>query len=137
MKTLKICRLVSSVALTICYMMFVIPKLVNNDPNLVLIASVALLVIGLPISLIARMKNEKNPSYLAKTEMGMIYVEYIVPVLMIGFFIFGIIMEHVVGRDNIWLVMTALFAGIYSACNNTILYKAKKAYDAENTIKNS
>ena len=35
MKTLKICRLVSSVALTICYLMFVIPKLVNNDPNLI------------------------------------------------------------------------------------------------------
>ena len=60
MKTLKICRLLSSVALTICYLMFVIPKLVNNDPNLVLIASVTLLVIGLPISLIARMKNEKH-----------------------------------------------------------------------------
>ena len=77
MKTLKIFRLVSSVALTICYLMFVIPELVNNDPNLVLIASVVLLIIGLPISLIARIRNEKNRSYLAKTEMGMIYVEYI------------------------------------------------------------
>ena len=98
MKTLKICRLFSSVAFTICYLMFVIPKLVNNGPNLVLIASVVLLVIGLPISLITRIKKEKNPSYLAKTEMGMIYVEYIIPVLMVGLFLFGIIMEHVVGR---------------------------------------
>ena len=137
MKTLKICRLVSSVALAVCYLLFVIPKLVNNDPDWLLIASVVLLVIGLPLSLIARIKNEKNPSYLAKTEMGMIYVEYIVPVLMIGFFLFGIIMEHVVGRDNFWLIMTALSGGIYTACNNTILFKAKKAYDAENNIRNS
>lgn len=137
MKTLKICRLFSSVAFTICYLMFVIPKLVNNGPNLVLIASVVLLVIGLPISLITRIKKEKNPSYLAKTEMGMIYVEYIIPVLMVGLFLFGIIMEHVVGRDNLWLFMTALFGGIYAACNNTILYKSKKAYDIENNIKNS
>lgn len=133
MKTLKICRLVSSVALTICYLMFAVPKLINNDPSWVLAVSIVFLLIGLPTSLIARIKNEKNPSYLAKTEMGMIYVEFIIPVLMIGIFIFGNIMKHIL--DDFWLIMSALFAGIYTACNNTILYKLKKEYEDE--IRNS
>lgn len=88
------------------------------------------------ISFYARIKNENNPAYLAKTEKGMLIANFITPVLLAALYVVVGLSWEVKGYFT-WLGLAVISGVVYSTANNIILYKAKKAYDTENSIRNS
>lgn len=88
------------------------------------------------VSFCARVKNENNPAYLAKTEKGMLIANFITPVLLAALYIVVGLSWEVKGYFT-WLGLAVISGVVYSTANNIILYKAKKAYDTENSIRNS
>ena len=88
------------------------------------------------ISFYARVKNENNPAYLAKTERGMIIANFITPVLLTALYVVVGLSWEVKGYFN-WLDLAVISGVVYSTANNIILYKAKKAYDTGNSFRNS
>lgn len=132
MKTLMTLRIVSMMAMIVSYLIFIIPRIFRDEYyNETMIILLGLLIIGGPITLIARIKNEKNPEYLARTEKGMVIANFAVPVVITALTIAAIIMDRdgFIGH-RFWIYVFLFFGIIYTTCNNTILYKAKKAYDA-------
>lgn len=88
------------------------------------------------ISFYARIKNENNPAYLAKTEKGMLIANFITPVLLTALYIIVDFSWELKEYFN-WLDLAVISGVVYPTANNIILYKAKKAYDTENSIRNS
>lgn len=95
----------------------------------------AMIIFG-SISFYARVKNENNPVYLAKTERGMIIANFITPVLLTALYIIVDFSWELKGYFT-WLGLAVISGVVYSTVNNIILYKAKKAYDTGNSFRNS
>ena len=134
MKTLKYCRLISFVLFVACCIFFVF---MNKEYDGWLIVAINTLIVAGPVSLVIRIKNENKPQFLAKTETGMLILNFITPVVVTGFDIYELITNSNSLKSEIWVYMAIVLLNIYSASNNLILYKLKKAYDIENNIKNS
>ena len=109
----------------------------NKEYDGWLIVAINTLIVAGPVSLVIRIKNENKPQFLAKTETGMLILNFITPVVVTGFAIYGLITNSNSLKSEIWVYMAIVLLNIYSASNNLILYKLKKAYDIENNIKNS
>ncbi len=131
MKTLNICRLVSFVTMLAFLVVFFVYRGLDKGFDGFLATTVGLIIIFGSVSLYARIKNENNPAYLAKTEMGMLIANFIFPVLITAFSIVGFSWK-MEGYFN-WLYLALISGAVYSTVNNIILYKAKKAYDTENS----
>ena len=134
MRALKYCRLISFVLFVVCCIFFVF---MNKEYDGWLIVAINTLIVAGPVSLVIRIKNENKPQFLAKTENGMLILNFITPVVVTGFAIYGLITNSNSLKSEIWVYMAIVLINIYSASNNLILYKLKKAYDIENNIKNS
>ena len=135
MKTLKICRTASFVPMMAFLIVFFVYRTLDKGFEGILATTFGLIFIFGPVSFYTRIKNESNPVYLAKTEKGMIIANFVSIVLMTALSIVGFCWG--VGGYFTWLYLAIVSAVIYSTTNNIILYKAKKAYDIENNIKNS
>ena len=130
MNTLKYCRLISFVLFLICSVVFVF---MNNEYDGWLALAIYFLIVAGIVSLVLRIKNENKPQYLAKTEKGMLVLNFITTVIITGFPIYGIVTDGNALKSEEWIYMAIIFGNIYSASNNMILYKLKKAYDVENS----
>lgn len=135
MKALKYCRMASFVPMMAFFAVFFIYRTLDKGFDGILATTFGVIIVFGSISLYTRIKNENNPAYLAKTEKGMIIANFISIVLMSCLSIVGFCWG--VGGYFNWLYMAIIAAVIYSTTNNIILYKAKKAYDTENNVKNS
>lgn len=130
MKALKYCRLISFVLFVGCCILFVF---MNKEYDGWLIVAINALIVAGLVSLVIRIKNENKPQFLAKTETGMLILNFITPVVVTGFAIYGLITDSNSLKSEIWVYMAIVLLNIYSASNNLILYKLKKAYDIENS----
>ena len=135
MKTLKICRMGSFVPMMVFLIVFFVYITLDKGFDGILATTFGLIFILGPVSFYIRTKNENNPAYLAKTEKGMIIANFVSILLMTALSIIGFCWG--VGGYFNWLYLAIIAAVIYSITNNIILYKAKKAYDTENNVKNS
>jgi len=135
MKTLKICRVTSFVPMMAFLIVFFVYRTLDKGFDGILATTFGVIIVFGSVSLYTRIKNENNPAYLAKTEKGMIIANFVSIVLMTALSIVGFCWG--VGGYFNWLYLAIIAAVIYSTTNNIILYKAKKAYEIENNIKNS
>ena len=127
MKTLKICRVASFVPMMAFLIVFFVYRTLDKVFDGILATTFGVIIVFGSISLYTRVKNEHNPTYLAKTEKGMIIANFVSIALMTGLSIVGFCWG--VGGYFNWLYLAIIAAVIYSTTNNIILYKAKKAYD--------
>lgn len=130
MKTLKYCRLISFMLFVATCILFVF---MNKEYDGWLIVAINVLIVAGLVSLVIRIKNENKPQFLAKTETGMLILNFITPVVVTCFAIYGLITDSHSLKSEIWVYMAIVLLNIYSASNNLILYKLKKAYDIENS----
>lgn len=130
MKTLNYCRVISFVLFMVCCILFVF---MNKEYDGWWVVAINILIVAGPVSLVLRMKNENKPQFLAKTETGMLVLNFIIPVIVTGFAIYGLTTDGHSLESEIWIFPVMLFGNIYSASNNMILYNLKKAYDTENS----
>ena len=131
MKTLKLCRIASFVPMMAFFVVFFVCRTLDTGFDGFLATVFGVIIIFGSISFYARIKNENNPEYLAKTEKGMIIANFVSIVLMTALSIVGFCWG--VGGYFNWLYLAIIAAVIYSTTNNIILYKSKKAFDAENS----
>ena len=131
MKTLKYCRMASFVPMMAFLIVFFVYRTLDKGFDGILATTLGLIFIFGSVSLYTRIKNENNPAYLAKTEKGMIIANFVSIVLMTALSIVGFCWGP--GGYFNWLYLAIVSGMIYSTTNNIILYKAKKAYDAENS----
>ena len=82
MKPLKYCRLISFALFLICSTVFVFMN--KEYDGWLAVALNALIIVGM-VSLLVRIKNENKPQFLAKTEKGMLILNFITPVVVTGF----------------------------------------------------
>ena len=136
MKTLKMCRMASFVPMMAFFVVFFVCRTLDSGFDGFLATVFGVIIIFGSISFYARIKNENNPAYLAKTERGMIIANFITPVLMAALYVVVAFSWELKEYFN-WLDLAVISGVIYSTANNTILYNAKKAYDTENSIRNS
>lgn len=127
MKTLKYCRLISFVLFVACCIGFVF---MNKEYNGRLAVIVNCLIIAGIVSLMLRIKNENNPHFIAKTEKGMLILNFIIPVVITGFIIYGLITDGRSLKSEFWIYGALVFVNIYSVSNNIILYKLKKGVES-------
>lgn len=136
MKTLKICRMASFVPMMAFFVVFFVCMTLDSGFDGFLATVFGVIIIFGSVSFCARVKNENNPAYLAKTEKGMLIANFITPVLLAALYIVVGLSWEVKGYFT-WLGLAVISGVVYSTANNIILYKAKKAYDTENSIRNS
>ena len=136
MKTLKICRMASFVPMMVFFVVFFVCRTLDSGFDGFLATVFGVIIIFGSISFYARIKNENNPAYLAKTEKGMLIANFITPVLLAALYVVVGLSWEVRGYFT-WLGMAVILGVVYSTADNIILYKAKKAYDTENSIRNS
>ena len=136
MKTLKICRMASFVPMMAFFVVFFVCRTLDSGFDGFLATVFGVMIIFGSISFYARVKNENNPAYLAKTERGMIIANFITPVLLTALYVVVGLSWEVKGYFN-WLDLAVISGVVYSTANNIILYKAKKAYDTGNSFRNS
>ena len=129
MKALKYCRVASFVPMMAFLIVFFVYITLDKGFDGILATTFGLIFIFGPVSLYTRIKNENDPTYLAKTEKGMIIANFVSIILMTGLSIVGFCWG--VGGYFNWLYLAIVSGVIYSTTNNIILYKAKKAYDSE------
>ena len=135
MKALKYCRTASFVPMMAFLIVFFVYRTLDKGFDGILATTFGVIIIFGSVSFYTRIKNESDPSYLAKTEKGMIIANFVSIVLMTGLSIVGFCWG--VGGYFNWLYLAIIAAVIYSTTNNVILYKSKKAYDIENNVKKS
>ena len=131
MKALKYCRVASFVPMMAFLIVFFVYRTLDKGFDGILATTFGVIIIFGSLSLYTRIKNENDPAYLAKTEKGMIIANFISIVLMTALSIVGFCWG--VGGYFNWLYMAIIAGVIYSTSNNIILYKSKKAFDAENS----
>ena len=131
MKALKYCRTASFVPMMAFLIVFFVYRILDNGFDGILATTFSVIIIFGSVSLYTRIKNENDPAYLAKTEKGMIIANFISIVLMTALSIVGFCWG--VGGYFNWLYLAIIAGIIYSTTNNIILYKSKKAFDAENS----
>lgn len=136
MKTLKICRMASFVPMMAFFVVFFVCRTLDTGFDGFLASVFGVIIIFGSVSFCARVKNENNPAYLAKTERGMIIANFITPILLTALYIIVDFSWELKEYFN-WLGLAVISGVIYSTADNIILYKAKKAYDTENSIRNS
>lgn len=136
MKTLKICRMASFVLMMAFFVVFFVCRTLDSGFDGFLATVFGVMIIFGSVSFCARVKNENNPAYLAKTEKGMLIANFITPVLLAALYVVVGLSWEVRGYFN-WLDLAVISGVVYSTADNIILYKAKKAYDTENSIRNS
>lgn len=136
MKTLKICRMASFVPMMVFFVVFFVCRTLDTGFDGFLATVFGVIIIFGSVSFCARVKNENNPAYLAKTEMGMIIANFITPILLTALYIIVDFSWELKEYFN-WLGLAVISGVIYSTADNIILCKAKKAYDTENSIRNS
>mgnify|MGYP003396921869 CR=1 FL=1 len=136
MKTLKICRMASFVPMMAFFVVFFVCRTLDSGFDGFLATVFGVIIIFGSISFYARIKNENNPAYLAKTEKGMLIANFITPVLLAALYVVVGLSWEVRGYFT-WLGMAVILGVVYSTADNIILYKAKKAYDTEKSIRNS
>ncbi len=129
MKALKYCRTASFVPMMAFLIVFFVYRTLDKGFDGILATTFSVIIIFGSVSLYTRIKNENDPVYLAKTEKGMIIANFVSIVLMTALSIVGFCWG--VGGYFNWLYLAIISGVIYSTTNNIILYKAKKAYDAE------
>ena len=130
MKALKYCRTASFVPMIAFLIAFFVYRTLDKGFDGILAMTFGVIIIFGSVSLYARIKNENDPAYLAKTEKGMIIANFVSIVLMTALSIVGFCWG--VGGYFNWLYLAIISGVIYSTTNNIILYKAKKAYDSAN-----
>lgn len=133
MKTLKIIRIASlAVSLT-----FLLLSLISNFVGIEegydwkMIAVLAFFLVFLPVALFARIKNEENPEYVAKSEKGMIITNLILWPILIAVFLCLAYIGQDLSQRFIYTVWGYIFLSINQICNGIILYKAKLKHLAE------
>lgn len=126
---MKYCRLISFVLFVACCILFVF---MNKEYDGWLVVALNALIVAGMISLIVRIRNENKPQFLAKTETGMLVLNFITPVVVTGFAIYGLVTDDHSLKSEMWIYLAILFGNIYSVSNNLILYRLKKAYDSKN-----
>ena len=136
MKALKYCRMASFVPMMAFFAVFFVYRTMDKGFDGILATTFGVIIIFGSVSFCARVKNENNPAYLAKTEKGMLIANFITPVLLAALYIVVGLSWEVKGYFT-WLGLAVISGVVYSTANNIILYKAKKAYDTENSIRNS
>lgn len=136
MKTLKICRMASFVPMMVFFVVFFVCRTLDTGFDGFLATVFGVIIIFGSVSFCARVKNENNPAYLAKTERGMIIANFITPILLTALYIIVDFSWELKEYFN-WLGLAVISGVIYSTADNIILCKAKKAYDTENSIRNS
>ena len=136
MKTLKICRMASFVPMMAFFVVFFVCRTLDTGFDGFLATVFGVIIIFGSVSFCARVKNENNPAYLAKTERGMIIANFITPILLTALYIIVDFSWELKEYFN-WLGLAVISGVIYSTADNIILCKAKKAYDTENSIRNS
>lgn len=136
MKTLKICRMASFVLMMAFFVVFFVCGTLDSGFDGFLATVFGTMIIFGSISFYARIKNENNPAYLAKTEKGMLIANFITPVLLTALYIIVDFSWELKEYFN-WLGLAVISGVVYSTANNIILYKAKKAYDTGNSFRNS
>ncbi|MBO5108063.1 MAG: hypothetical protein J6B97_06490 [Bacteroidales bacterium] len=136
MKTLKICRMASFVPMMAFFVVFFACRTLDTGFDGFMATVFGAMIIFGSISFYARVKNENNPVYLAKTERGMIIANFITPVLLTALYIIVDFSWELKGYFT-WLGLAVISGVVYSTVNNIILYKAKKAYDTGNSFRNS
>ena len=130
MKALKYCRTASFVPMIAFLIAFFVYRTLDKGFDGILAMTFGVIIIFGSVSLYARIKNENDPAYLAKTEKGMIIANFVSIVLMTALSIVGFCWG--VGGYFNWLYLAIISGVIYSTTNNIILYKAKQAYDSAN-----
>ena len=131
MKALKYCRTVSFVPMMAFLIVFFVYRTLDKGFDGILATTFGVIIIFGSASLYTRIKNENDPTYLAKTEKGLIIANFVSIVLMTALSIVGFCWG--VGGYFNWLYLAIVAAVIYSTTNNIILYKSKMAFDAENS----
>ena len=137
MKTLKITRLLSLIATLVFMLIAFLPKAINETDDWIMIVVLAVAFVALPINLMYYTKREKSSRYLVDTENGMLLLNVIVFGILLIMNGVGLVVVLVNGGSSYWGYLSWISASLYIILNNIILYKAKKAYDIENNIKNS
>lgn len=129
MKTLKLFRLLSMIAGLACFLIYCLPEGEAGYDWAMIVVLVFFLVIG-PASLIANLKREDHPQTLSEFKKGYVVMSIILLAIVLGLCATGLIL----GLGSLWMNLAFTFATIYSMLNFIILYKARKAFEAENTI---
>ena len=128
MKALKILRIAALAATIPCLIWASICNFLEGKSDSGLI--MALFVIALPIGLIARIKNENNPDYLATTKKAGLIIHNILCILVFGIFIFWLF-DGMSAKTSCFS-LGICFLCIYQLCSNAIVYKLKKTFENVN-----
>ena len=131
MMILKVCRIVSMIAFVALFIIeLVIQTTMRYEMNWWIIAIIAVLAILAPINLRYSTKRERNPKLLSEADMG--YTAYVIisSSILIVLGITGIFVDYFNTSGSPWGYLSWSFAAGYQIFNSIILYKAKKAYEA-------
>ena len=128
MKALKILRIAALATTIPCLIWASICNFLEGKSDSGLI--MALFVIALPIGLIARIKNENNPDYLATTKKAGLIIHNILCILVLGIFIFWLF-DGMSAKTSCFS-LGICFLCIYQLCSNAIVYKLKKTFENVN-----
>lgn len=130
MKTLKVCRIVSMIAFIALFLTELIMQMTRVEMNWWVIAILAALAILAPINLRYSTKRERNPKLLSEADMGYTVYVIISSSILIVLGITGIFVDYFNTSGSPWGYLSWSFAAGYQIFNSIILYKAKKAYEA-------
>lgn len=130
MKTLKVCRIVSMIAFIALFLTELIMQMTRVEMNWWVIAILAPLAILAPINLRHSTKRERNPKLLSEADMGYTVYVIISSSILIVLGITGIFVDYFNTSGSPWGYLSWSFAAGYQIFNSIILYKAKKAYEA-------
>ena len=133
MKTLKITRLLSLIATLVFMLIAFLPEAINETDDWIMIVVLAVAFVALPTNLMYYTKREKSSRYLVDTENGMLLLNVIVFGILLIMNGVGLVVVLVNGGGSCWGYLSWISASLYIILNNIILYKAKKAFDAENS----
>ncbi len=130
MKYLKALRIFWLTACFVSYLVNLIMTVMNDSYyNWLTIIILFVFAVAGPLSLIARIKNENNPQYLASSSKGPMIAGMIANGILICLIIFWAIADYPVSGNRFlgWYLLM-VFACLYSLFNNLILYKNKESY---------
>ena len=134
MRILKVCRIVSMIAFVALFIIeLVIQTTMRYEMNwwiIAIIAIIAVLAILAPINLRYSTKRERNPKLLSEADMGYTVYVIISSSILIVLGITGIFVDYFNTSGSPWGYLSWSFAAGYQIFNSIILYKAKKAYEA-------
>lgn len=127
MKTLKILRPLLLAAGLVCLIIALVPRVVvQGKPDWMMIALLAVCVVGIPVSYVLRIRKQQSEMYLSRAEKGMV-IMYIVL-----WSVFTLYSAYLVISGSLKLTSLALlFVGLSAIIDYVILYRLKKQFDTE------